>query len=221
MGDQPGTATAADDAGVEAVERASVLQSCRIVTRSRHDGLWNVRVRGIVKRRTACHRGYRHASGLGGPNGTRELLGWCLPARSPFLCRSRRPGDGRTASRRSSDVPHPRHVLQSEHAAGGNSGEECLGVVCVTQGSLSQLNDDGARDCATLTSRLRNPFSRAVVTGARAARRRRSSAGVTPSRSSAGVTPSGSSAGVAPSRLGRSDVGLPRTGWGRGAASTP
>jgi len=33
MGDQPGTATAADDAGVEMVERASILQSGGIVTR--------------------------------------------------------------------------------------------------------------------------------------------------------------------------------------------
>src|SRR5439155_764242 len=86
--------------------------------------------------------------------------GACLPDRRFYAVR----GDQGTAG-------PPRGVLatyltpgtywQGEHAAGGNSGEECLGVVCVTQGSLSQLNDDGARDCATLTSRLRNPFSRA------------------------------------------------------------
>src|SRR5918995_342335 len=44
MGDEPGTATTADDAGVETVERASILQSGRIVTRSSPDGLWNVQV---------------------------------------------------------------------------------------------------------------------------------------------------------------------------------
>src|SRR2546430_1998155 len=53
VGDQPGTATAADDAGVEMVERASILQSGGIVTRSGSDRLWEVQVRGIARRRAA------------------------------------------------------------------------------------------------------------------------------------------------------------------------
>jgi hypothetical protein len=53
MGYQTGATAAVDDRPVQLRKRLLFWQSARIVTRSCPDGLWNVLVRGIVRRRAA------------------------------------------------------------------------------------------------------------------------------------------------------------------------
>jgi hypothetical protein len=53
MRDEPGAATAAHDLGGKVPQRGRGLQSPAIVTPWGFEGLWNVQVRGIVRRHTS------------------------------------------------------------------------------------------------------------------------------------------------------------------------